>query len=98
MHPSRGDPRRLRSPATSGRTLTHEVAPSLGVSIVPGTMTPEKPMPTEAQLGIRFCVSRAVIREAVKILSSKGLIATRRPLGTWVQPESDWNMLDPDVL
>ena len=32
------------------------------------------------------------------MLTAKGLVAARPGLGTWVQPEEAWNVLDPDVL
>jgi DNA-binding FadR family transcriptional regulator len=43
-------------------------------------------------------VSRSILREAVKMLTSKGLLNARARQGTWVEPESNWNVLDPDVL
>jgi DNA-binding FadR family transcriptional regulator len=39
-----------------------------------------------------------VLREAVKMLTAKGLLSARPRQGTWVQPEESWNLLDPDVL
>jgi DNA-binding FadR family transcriptional regulator len=56
------------------------------------------PIPIEAQLCRQYSVSRSVLREAVKMLTAKGLLGSRPRLGTWVQPEKDWNLLDPDVL
>jgi DNA-binding FadR family transcriptional regulator len=38
------------------------------------------------------------LREAVKMLTAKGLLGARPRRGTWVQPEENWNLLDPDVL
>jgi DNA-binding FadR family transcriptional regulator len=32
------------------------------------------------------------------MLTAKGLLGSRPRLGTWVQPEANWNLLDPDVL
>lgn len=37
-------------------------------------------------------------REAVKMLTAKGLLGAGPRRGTWVQPEDRWNLLDPDVL
>jgi DNA-binding FadR family transcriptional regulator len=31
-------------------------------------------------------------------LTAKGLLGARPRRGTWVQPEENWNLLDPDVL
>jgi DNA-binding FadR family transcriptional regulator len=39
-----------------------------------------------------------VLREAVKMLTAKGLLRARPRQGTRVQPEENWNLLDPDVL
>src|SRR5260370_42127613 len=30
--------------------------------------------------------------------TAKGLVGSRPRLGTWVQPETNWSLLDPDVL
>ncbi len=39
-----------------------------------------------------------MLREAVKMLTAKGLLGARPRLGTWVETEDKWNLLDPDVL
>jgi len=38
------------------------------------------------------------VREAIRLLSAKGLTVSRPKIGTRVRPLIDWNMLDPDVL
>ena len=43
-------------------------------------------------------VSLTALREALKVLSAKGLIDARQKRGTFVQPRSSWNMLDADVM
>lgn len=43
-------------------------------------------------------VSRTVVREALKVLSEKGLIESRPRIGTRVSPSQNWNYLDPDIL
>lgn len=55
-------------------------------------------MPDETALSERFGVSRTVVREAIKVLASKGLVETRPKVGTQVRPRRDWNLLDSDVL
>jgi DNA-binding FadR family transcriptional regulator len=81
-----------------GRNLTYSIANSLGVAIVTGTYSADNPIPIEAELCRQFDASRTVLREAVKMLTAKGLLGSRPRLGTWVQPEDQWNLLDPDVL
>src|SRR5689334_24229952 len=43
-------------------------------------------------------VSLTALREALKVLSAKGMIDARQKRGTFVQPRSSWNMLDADVM
>jgi DNA-binding FadR family transcriptional regulator len=81
-----------------GQNLTHSTANSLGAAIVTGVYSADNPMPIEAELCRQYGASRSVVREAVKMLNAKGLLGSRPRLGTWVQPEENWNLLDPDVL
>ena len=55
-------------------------------------------LPIESQLGEELDVSRTVVREAVKVLAAKGLVATRPRTGTQVRSRADWDLLDDDVL
>src|SRR5688572_14162938 len=57
-----------------------------------------KSLPIEAELGKKFGASRTVMREAVKILSTKGLIGQRPRVGTYVHTEDKWDLLDAEVL
>jgi DNA-binding FadR family transcriptional regulator len=45
-----------------------------------------------------FGVSRTVLREALRTLTSKGLIESRPRVGTRVRPKPAWNLLDADLL
>src|ERR1700730_984210 len=81
-----------------GQNLTYSIAHNLGVAIVTGVYTSDNPIPIEAELCRQYSASRSVLREAVKMLTAKGLLGSRPRLGTWVQPEDKWNLLDPDVL
>ncbi|TFC69292.1 FadR family transcriptional regulator [Cryobacterium sp. TMS1-20-1] len=46
----------------------------------------------------QYGVSRSVIREAVRVLESMGLVASRRRVGVLVLPPSEWNLYDPQVI
>jgi len=46
----------------------------------------------------RYGVSRSVVREVLRVLSSMGLVASRRRIGTIIQPSSAWNVYDPQVI
>lgn len=82
---------------SSGRNLTYSLLDSLGKAIVTGRYSDET-FPTEAELARHHSVSRSVTREAVKMLTAKGLLTARPRKGTSVQPSSCWNLFDTDVL
>jgi len=82
----------------SGRNLTHHVMHEIGQSIAKGEFGVDNPFPIEAELCRRFGVSRSVLREAVKMLTAKGMLGSRPRQGTFVETEKSWNLLDPDVL
>ncbi len=79
-------------------TLTQQVAQELGQRIVRGDYTPGDALPSEADLSTELEVSRTVVREALKVLSAKGLIHSRPRVGPVVQPRHGWERLDSDVL
>lgn len=83
--------------AGGGRNLTYALLEAVGKSIVAGRFD-SNPFPTEADLAKQYAVSRSVTREAVKMLTAKGLLAARPRKGTTVQPSRAWNLFDPDVL
>lgn len=89
------DPTEVRT--SLGRNLTWGMLDHLGKLIVTGAYE-EKPFPTEAELSKQHGVSRSVTREAVKMLTAKGLLSARPRQGTIVQPASSWNLFDADVL
>jgi DNA-binding FadR family transcriptional regulator len=66
--------------------------------IVSGAVPEGDLLPRESQLASRFRVSRQAVREALKVLAAKGLVASRRRAGTSVLPRANWNLLDPDVI
>lgn len=80
-----------------GRNLTYGLLDSLGRAIVIGRFERES-FPTEAELAKQHGVSRSVTREAVKMLTAKGLLSARPRQGTMVQPTTSWNLFDTDVL
>ena len=83
---------------------THEgkihgsVVDAIGRWILGGTYAPDDLLPREDDLAVELGVSRTSIREAVKVLSAKGLLQARRRVGVRVRDRDDWNLLDPQVL
>lgn len=81
------------------REGTHgSVVHAIGLAIVTGQHEPGTAIPTEERLSIQFGVGRSAIREAIRVLSGKGLVKATVGRGTIVQPQSQWHLLDPDVL
>lgn len=68
-----------------GRNLTYGLLDALGRAIVTGRYD-SAPFPTEAELAKQHGVSRSVTREAVKMLTAKGLLSARPRQGTIVEP------------
>jgi DNA-binding FadR family transcriptional regulator len=85
-----------RSRNGPSRNLTHELREELGQAIVGERF--EGPFPTEFEISRQHGLSRSVTREAVKMLTAKGLLSARRRIGTVIEPRERWNLLDPDVL
>lgn len=79
-------------------TVHGKIVETLGRNIVSGTYPPGHSLGNDTTTGQVFNASRTATREALKILSSKGLIEGRPKLGTIVKPRSEWNLLDPQVL
>jgi len=66
------------------KTLTLEVADSLISMIRKENYTPGMKLPTEKELCERFHVGRNTIREALRILASKNVIAVRQGSGSFI--------------
>ncbi|RYG21172.1 MAG: FadR family transcriptional regulator [Burkholderiales bacterium] len=71
---------------------------TLGRRIANDVYLPGQIMPTEPELAESLSVSRATIRDAIKVLSGKGLVRTARRYGTRVRQIEEWNLLDADVV
>jgi DNA-binding FadR family transcriptional regulator len=80
------------------RNLHGQVIHELGKLIVSGELAPGEGLPREELLAERMNVSRTALREAMKVLSAKGLIESRQKTGTRVRDTVHWNQLDADVL
>ena len=98
-----GDPKQppvnpTRKPRGTGRRLNGAVAHKLGLAILAGEYAPGDTLSGEIAFAEELEVSRSAYREAVQVLTAKGLVESRTKTGTRVLPRSRWNLLDPDVL
>src|SRR5690242_7577196 len=80
------------------KNLRKQIVDEIGISIGRGERQAGDTFPSEPELGVQLGVSRTVIREAIKILSEKGLVESHVKTGTQIQPRHRWNLLDPDIL
>ncbi|GGD86237.1 transcriptional regulator [Aureimonas endophytica] len=74
------------------------LAIEIGCRITSGEWPAGTVLPTEGEIQSRYGVSRTVVREAIRHLAAKGLVAVGPKVGTRVRLSTEWNMLDTDVL
>jgi DNA-binding FadR family transcriptional regulator len=73
------------------------VLDALGGRITSGALAVGQVLTLDA-IGAEHAVSRSVAREAVRVLESMGLVASRRRVGITIQPRQRWNVFDPRVI
>ena len=78
--------------------IHQEIAQRLGRAILGGGHAPGELFAGEIEAAEQLGISRTAYREAVRILTAKGLLESRPKAGTRVTPRTSWNLLDPDVL
>ena len=66
------------------KLLAEQVEDQIYHYILDIPFAPGAKLPNEFELGERFGVGRSTVREAVKLLSSKGIVEVRRGSGTYV--------------
>jgi len=83
---------------TATSTGQHEsVLGALGGRIASGRLAAGSVL-TLGWVCAEYAVSRSVAREAIRVLESMGLVASRRRVGITIQPRSRWNLFDPRVI
>lgn len=95
---NREGPKRRKKTTSSVRLRQDQIVDALGEEIVRGVYPPGANLPHEAELMLRFGVSRSVLREVLKTLAAKGLVVSKTKVGRKVRPRSDWNFFDADLL
>ncbi len=78
--------------------LSEQLAASLLNAILDKQFSPGSLLPSEAELAVRFRVSRPVIREAVRVLATRGLVRPEQGRGVVVLEPNGRVMLDHLVL
>ena len=90
--------RRADATRFTGSSVHVSLASEIGLRIVRGDYPPGTILPNETKWAETFNVSRSAVREAIKMLMAKSLLASRPKIGSWVEPRERWNLLDRDVL
>jgi DNA-binding FadR family transcriptional regulator len=85
-------------PTIPRKSLHHRLAQSIGEQILKGIYAPGAILPNEADWCRIYGASRTAVREAIKTLQGKGLLASRPKIGSRVEPRERWNLLDRDVI
>jgi DNA-binding FadR family transcriptional regulator len=70
---------------------------ALGTGIVSGEYPPGQVLTLEG-VSAQHGVSRSVAREAIRVLESMGMVASRRRVGITIQPSHSWNVFDPTLI
>lgn len=79
-------------------TKLDRIVELFGNEIVQGKYVSGSALPAEAELCQIFDISRATLREVVKVLAAKRLIQVKRHSGLQVMEKEKWNYLDTDIL
>ncbi|MEO7952714.1 MAG: FadR/GntR family transcriptional regulator [Polaromonas sp.] len=90
--PSYSPPAKTGNPAARTRRprgLVGEIVENLTGNIREGQLQPGEKLPTEAEIMIRFDVSRTVVRESLSRLQAAGLVETRHGIGTFVLQQQE---------
>lgn len=78
--------------------LSQQISQQLLAAIAQGYYEIGDRLPPERELAERFGASRVAVREAIKLLSSKGILTAVQGRGTTINPREKWNALDPELL
>ena len=79
------------------RSLHGQIVETLAVRVLSGEWREGTVLNLPA-LREELDISLTALREALKVLTAKGLIHARQKHGTFVQPRENWQLLDPDVM
>jgi DNA-binding FadR family transcriptional regulator len=92
------EPRDKRAAGSGNLRIHQALARRIGIAILSGEYSPGEAFGGEIEQSEAQGVSRTAYREAMRILTAKGLLESRPKAGTHVTPRKRWNLLDPDML
>jgi DNA-binding FadR family transcriptional regulator len=86
----------VASPSNVG-ALHGSLLSALGTAIVSGDYPAGQVITLDGVCAQRG-VSRSVVREAIRVLESMGMVESRRRVGITIQPAEKWNVFDPLLI
>ena len=78
--------------------LTQQFVHSFTEAIVRGQFRTGESIPSEGEIGAMFGISRTIVREGIREISSLGLIIKHQGARSVVAPMKDWDMLNKNLL
>jgi len=88
----------LNIPPVSHKTLTETVSAKLAASILDGSLRPGTQLPPEREMMGQLGVSRATLREALKVLEQNKLIEAKPNVGWFVRSVDESNVAQAKEL
>lgn len=82
-------------PVANRDTLSRQVSTQIEDTIKNKVLLPGERLPSEVDMAVLFGVSRPVVREALQMLSSRGLISIRKGAGAFVNEYSEALAFNP---
>jgi DNA-binding FadR family transcriptional regulator len=86
------------APTVQRIRIPDQIAQHLMRRIIERDLPPGTLLPTETELVREFSVGKSAIREAVRIVSTKGLVEVVQGSGMRVAPRQRWNLIDPELI
>lgn len=83
---------------TSLATISETITRDLAMKIIRGTLSDGEMLPGENELAVQYSASRTSVRNALHVLSAKGLLSIQAKRRSTVNPRELWSFLDTDVL
>ena len=83
---------------TPQATISETITRDLAMKIICGTLSDGEMLPGENELAVQYSASRTSVRNALHVLSAKGLLSIQAKRRSTVNPRELWSFLDTDVL
>ncbi|MCD1125647.1 FCD domain-containing protein [Jinshanibacter sp. LJY008] len=83
---------------TAAPSMAESLTRDLAIRIMRGDLSQVPSLPGENELALQYQVSRTTIRNALQVLSAKGMVSIQPKRRSVVTPREQWNFLDSEVL